>query len=66
MKDFDNGITGPIDYTDPGDRRGLKTIKVMQFTKGKWGTLTDWRKTPVITPEELIWCPAGTPPQKFK
>jgi branched-chain amino acid transport system substrate-binding protein len=49
VKGYDvGGLHGPVDFSDPIDKRGSKTVKIFQIKNGELVSLTDWVKAPYI------------------
>ena len=49
VKGYDvDGLHGPVDFSDPVDRRGSKSVKVFQIKKGEMTALTGWVDAPYI------------------
>jgi len=56
VKGYDvEGLQGPIDFSDPEDHRGSKSVKVYQVINGKVTAVTDWVEAPLIKFEEFEW-----------
>jgi hypothetical protein len=53
------GIYGPVDWTNPKDKRGAKSVRICQVQKGKMVPISDWIEAPPVAYEELF-------PEEFK
>lgn len=42
------GLHGPVDLSDPVDKRGSKSVKIFQIKDGELVSLTDWVNAPYI------------------
>jgi branched-chain amino acid transport system substrate-binding protein len=49
------GLHGPVDFSDPIDKRGSKSIKVFQVKNGEMVSRTDWVDAPLIKYENYDW-----------
>ena len=49
VKGYDvEGLHGPVDFSDPVDRRGSKSVKIFQIQQGEMVPLTGWVNAPYI------------------
>jgi len=49
VKGYDvGGLHGPVDFSDPIDKRGSKSVKIFQIKSGEIVSLTDWVNAPYI------------------
>jgi branched-chain amino acid transport system substrate-binding protein len=49
VKGYDvGGLHGPVDFSDPVDKRGSKSVKIFQIKNGELVSLTDWVNAPYI------------------
>ena len=57
VKGYDvGGLHGPVDFSDPVDKRGSKSVKIFQIKNGEMVALTtDWVDAPNIKYENLDW-----------
>ena len=56
VKGYDvGGLEGPVDFSDPLDKRGSKALKIYQVKTGSITAITDWVNAPLIKYEELSW-----------
>jgi len=57
VKGYDvGGLHGPVDFSDPVDKRGSKSVKIFQIKSGQMVALTtDWVDAPNIKYETLDW-----------
>jgi branched-chain amino acid transport system substrate-binding protein len=57
VKGYDvGGLCGPVDFSDPVDKRGSKSVKIFQVKNGEMVALTtDWVDAPNIKYENLDW-----------
>jgi len=57
VKGYDvGGLCGPVDFSDPVDKRGSKSVKIFQVKNGEMVALTtDWVDAPSIKYENLDW-----------
>ncbi len=49
------GLHGPVDFSNPEDHRGSKSVKVFQIKSGVITAITDWIDAPLIKYEDLDW-----------
>ena len=49
------GLHGPVDFSDPLDKRGSKSVKIFQINNGGMVSLTGWVDSPNIQYENLDW-----------
>jgi branched-chain amino acid transport system substrate-binding protein len=56
VKGYDvEGLHGPVDFSDPLDRRGSKSVKIFQIKGGVITSLTGWVDAPNIQYEKFDW-----------
>ena len=56
VKGYDvQGLHGPVDFSNPEDRRGSKSVKVFQVKNGVITAITDWIEAPLIKYEDFDW-----------
>lgn len=56
VKGYDvTGLHGPVDFSNPEDRRGSKSVKVFQVKNGAITAITDWIDAPLIKYEDFEW-----------
>ena len=56
VKNYDvEGLHGPVDFSNPVDKRGSKSVKIFQVKDGKMVSLTGWVDAPNILYENLDW-----------
>ena len=56
VKGYDvQGLHGPVDFSNPEDRRGSKSVKVFQVKNGEIVAITDWIDAPLIKYEDFEW-----------
>jgi len=56
VKGYDvQGLHGPVDFSNPEDRRGSKSVKVFQVKNGVITAITDWIEAPLIKYEDFEW-----------
>lgn len=56
VKGFDvQGLHGPVDFSDPEDHRGSKSVKVFQVKGGQITSITGWIDAPLIKYEDFDW-----------
>ena len=56
VKGYDvQGLHGPVDFSDPVDKRGSKSVKIFQVRDGSMASLTGWVDSPNILYENLDW-----------
>ena len=56
VKGFDvGGLHGPVDFSDPEDRRGSKSVKVQQVKSGVITAVTGWIEAPLVKYEDFEW-----------
>lgn len=49
VKGYDvEGLHGPVDFSDPEDHRGAKSVRVFQIIDGKITAITEWLEAPFI------------------
>lgn len=49
VKGYDvGGLHGPVDFSDPIDKRGSKSVKIFLINNGQMVSLTDWVNAPYI------------------
>jgi branched-chain amino acid transport system substrate-binding protein len=49
------GLTGPVDFSDPVDKRGSKSVKIFQVKNGVITAITGWVDAPLIKYEDFSW-----------
>lgn len=49
------GLHGPVDFSNPLDKRGSKSVKIFQINNGGMVSLTGWVDSPNIQYENLDW-----------
>ena len=56
VKGYDvQGLHGPVDFSNPEDHRGSKSVKVFQVKDGTIKAITDWIEAPLIKYEDFEW-----------
>ena len=56
VKGYDvKGLHGPVDFSDPEDHRGSKSVKVFQVKSGAITAITGWIEAPLIKYEDFEW-----------
>jgi branched-chain amino acid transport system substrate-binding protein len=56
VKNYDvEGLHGPVDFSNPVDKRGSKSVKIFQVRDGKMVSQTGWVDAPNILYEKLEW-----------
>ncbi|MBI2910163.1 MAG: ABC transporter substrate-binding protein [Chloroflexi bacterium] len=56
VKGYDvQGLQGPVDFSNPQDRRGSKSVRVYQVKDGKFQAVSGWVEAPLIKYEEFPW-----------
>jgi branched-chain amino acid transport system substrate-binding protein len=56
VKGYDvQGLHGPVDFSDPLDKRGSKSVKIFQIKGGVITSLTGWVDAPNIQYEKFDW-----------
>lgn len=56
VKGYDvQGLHGPVDFSDPEDRRGSKSVKVFQVKGGEITAITGWIEAPLVKYEDFEW-----------
>lgn len=56
VKGYDvQGLQGPVDFSNPQDRRGSKSVKVYQVKDGAFKAVSDWVEAPLIKYEDFPW-----------
>jgi branched-chain amino acid transport system substrate-binding protein len=56
VKNYDvEGLHGPVDFSNPVDKRGSKSVKIFQVQDGKMVSQTGWVDAPNILYENLDW-----------
>jgi branched-chain amino acid transport system substrate-binding protein len=56
VKGYDvQGLHGPVDFSNPLDKRGSKSVKIFQVQDGKIVSLTGWVDAPLIQYEKFDW-----------
>jgi len=56
VKGYDvQGLHGPVDFSNPEDHRGSKSVKVFQVKNGVITAITDWIEAPLIKYEDFEW-----------
>ncbi len=56
VKSYDvEGLQGPVDFSNPLDKRGSKSVKLFQVQKGQIISLTGWIDAPLIQYEKYDW-----------
>jgi len=56
VKGYDvQGLHGPVDFSNPEDHRGSKSVKVFQVKNGAITAITDWIEAPLIKYEDFEW-----------
>jgi branched-chain amino acid transport system substrate-binding protein len=56
VKGYDvEGLHGPVDFSDPLDKRGSKSVRIFQIDKGAMVAVTGWVDSPNIQYEKLDW-----------
>jgi len=56
VKGYDvQGLHGPVDFSDPEDHRGSKSVKVFQVKSGTIKAITDWVEAPLMKYEDFEW-----------
>ncbi len=49
------GLEGPVDFSDPLDKRGSKSLKIYQIKAGVITAVTGWVDAPLIKYEDFDW-----------
>jgi branched-chain amino acid transport system substrate-binding protein len=56
VKGYDvQGLHGPVDFSNPLDKRGSKSVKIFQIKNGEIVSLTGWVDAPLISYEKYDW-----------
>jgi branched-chain amino acid transport system substrate-binding protein len=56
VKGYDvHGLEGPVDFSDPVDKRGSKSLKIYQIKGAAIVSVTDWVAAPLIKYEDFDW-----------
>ena len=56
VKGYDvQGLHGPVDLSNPLDKRGSKSVKIFQIQNGEIVSLTDWVDAPFIDYSKYEW-----------
>ena len=56
VKGYDvEGLHGPVDFSNPVDKRGSKSVKIFQVQDGKMVSQTGWVDAPNILYENFDW-----------
>jgi branched-chain amino acid transport system substrate-binding protein len=56
VKNYDvEGLHGPVDFSNPVDKRGSKSVKIFRVQDGKMVSQTGWVDAPNILYENLDW-----------
>ena len=56
VKGFDvQGLHGPVDFTNPEDHRGSKSVMVFQVQDGEITAISDWIDAPLVKYEDFEW-----------
>jgi branched-chain amino acid transport system substrate-binding protein len=56
VKGYDvEGLHGPVDFSNPVDKRGSKSVKIFQIKSGEMVSLTGWVDAPNIMYEKYDW-----------
>lgn len=56
VKGYDvQGLHGPVDFSNPADKRGSKSVKIFQIKDGAITSLTGWVDAPLINYEKYDW-----------
>ena len=56
VKGYDvGGLHGPVDFSNPLDKRGSKSVKIFQIKNGEIVSLTGWVDAPLINYEKYDW-----------
>ena len=56
VKGYDvNGLHGPVDFSNPEDHRGSKSVKLFQVKSGTITSITDWIEAPLVKYEDFEW-----------
>ncbi len=49
------GLHGPVDFSNPVDKRGSKSVKIFQIKNGEMRSLTGWVDAPLIPYDKFDW-----------
>ena len=56
VKGYDvEGLHGPVDFSNPVDKRGSKSVKIFQVHDGQMVSQTGWVDAPNILYENYYW-----------
>ena len=56
VKGYDvKGLHGPVDFSNPEDHRGSKSVKVFEVKSGEIVAITGWLDAPLIKYEDFEW-----------